>query len=201
MKERPSMNCPCLAKIFCVWAFQLSVPILADDFYVVTGTYKIQPEAQQAAVKGGWVLNTNFYNQLTPNLFAVVRGPFRTKDEADKNLKWLVKGGKYPESYVKNAGAINIEVKIGNRALTPQMLAALLGEIRINVKESAGASNPCEPQEPYKELSLSYVTIERGDGGRTNQPLFKPKEVELEVGAFWEIKSTGQIDRMRVCAE
>lgn len=79
----------------------------ADDFYVITGTYKAQKEAQQvAALKGGWVLNTNFYSQLTPNLYAVVRGPFKTKSEAAKQLSWFLDGDRYPGSYIKNAGKL-----------------------------------------------------------------------------------------------
>ena len=127
----------------------LSGSVVAADYYVITGTYKTQIEAQNiAAMKGGWVLNTNFYNSLTPNLFAVVRGPFTTKKEADKRIARLMDVGGYPGSYVKNAGTINIQVNIGNTALSPQMIAALLGEIRIDVSESKGGSNPCEPQEP-----------------------------------------------------
>ncbi len=191
-----------MSKIIIVLLVILPMTAVADDFYVITGTYKTQKEAQQtAATKGGWVLNTNFYNQLTSNLYAVVRGPFRTKDEADKQLASLKEGGRYPGSYVKNAGNINIEVKIGNKALSPQMIAALLGEIRIDITESKGGTNPCEPEEPYKELSLSYVTLERSQDEKKDKIVFKPLDVQLEVGAFWEIKRTGEIDRMRICAE
>lgn len=180
----------------------LPSPAFADDFYVITGTYRTQKEAQQiAANKGGWVLNTNFYSQLAPDLYVVARGPFRTKAEADKVLAVLMKGGRYPGSYVKNAGTITIEVKIGNKAISPQMIAALLGEIRIEVREDKGGEHPCEPQEPYKDLTLSHVTIERAFDEKKDQTIFKAQEVELEVGAFREIKRTGQIERMRVCAE
>src|SRR5580698_4261056 len=86
----------------------------ADDFYVITGTFKTQSEAQQvAATKGGWVLNTNFYNQLTPGVFAVVRGPYRSKGEADTQLSELERFAIFAGSYVRNAGNINIEIKIG----------------------------------------------------------------------------------------
>ena len=180
----------------------ISGPVFADDFYIIIGTYKLQKEAQQAAAtKGGWVLNTNFYDRLTPNLFAVVRGPFTTKKLADHHLAILMKSGKYRGSYVKNAEMINIQVKIGNKALSPQMLAAILGELRIEVTEHKGSSNPCEPQEPYKGLSFSYVTIARGYDEKKEELLFSPQDVPIEVGAFWEIKSTGEINRMRVCAE
>jgi hypothetical protein len=187
-----------------IFILLIALPVFAhaDDYYVITGTHKTQEEAQQiAAMKGGWVLNTNFYNQLTPGLYAVVRGPFKTKIDADKQLAWLIKGGRYPGSYVRNAGSINIEIKIGNKALSPQMLAALLGELRIDVSEHKGGSNPCEPQEPYKQISLKYFTLVRGYDAKKNQVTFEPKVVELDIGQFWEIKESGEIDRMRICAE
>lgn len=182
--------------------FFISGPVFAADFYVITGTYKMQKEAQQvAAIKGGWVLNTNFYDQLTPNRFAVVRGPFTTKKTADQNLAMLMEGGGYRGSYVKNAETINIQVKIGDKALSPQMLAAIFGELKIDVTEHKGGSNPCEPQEPYKALSFSYVTIVRDYDEKKGTVLFHPRDVPVDIGAFREIKSTGEIDRMRICAE
>lgn len=195
MNLRPSI-------ILATALFFIVEPVFADDFYVIIGTYKVQKEAQQAAAtKGGWVLNTNFYNKLTPNLFAVVRGPFSTKKMADDQLAMLMESGKYRGSYVKNAETINIQVKTGNRAISPQMIAAILGEFRIDVIEHKGGSNPCEPQEPYKGLTFSYVTLARGYDEKKDKLSFNPQDIPIEVGAFWEIKSTGEIDRMRTCAE
>lgn len=195
MNLRPSI-------ILATALFFIVEPVFADDFYVIIGTYKVQKEAQQAAAtKGGWVLNTNFYNKLTPNLFAVVRGPFSTKKMADDQLAMLMESGKYRGSYVKNAETINIQVKTGNRAISPQMIAAILGEFRIDVIEHKGGSNPCEPQEPYKGLTFSYVTLARGYDEKKDKLSFNPQDIPIEVGAFWEIKSTGEIDRMRICAE
>lgn len=191
-----------ISKIILALLLTSTVCAKADDFYVITGTHKTQKEAQQvAALKGGWVLNTNFYSQLTSNLYAVVRGPFKTKSEADKRLKWLMDGGRYPGSYVKSAGNINIEIKVGNKALSPQMLAALLGELRIDVSEHKGGAHPCEPQEPYKRISLSYVNVARGYDEKKDKETYAPKDVELDIGALWEIKKSGEVDRMRICAE
>lgn len=174
----------------------------AGDIYVITGTYKAQAEAQEvAALRGGWVLNTNFYDRLTPNLFAVVRGPFATAVEAEKHQASLMRGGRYPGSYVKDAGAINIQIKIGDRDLSPQMLAALFGEISMEVVNEKGASNPCEPQEPYSYVSLSYVSIARGFDEKTDAMTFKPDRIPLNAGAFRQIERTGEIRRMRICAE
>lgn len=182
--------------------FFIFEPAFADDFYIIIGTYKVQKEAQQAAAtKDGWVLNTNFYDQLTPNLFAVVRGPFTAKKLAEQNLAMLMESDKYRGSYVKNAGTINIQVKIGNKAISPQMLAAIFGELRIDITEHKGGSNPCEPQEPYKGLTFSYVTLAREYDEKQGKLSFNPQDNPIDVGAFWEIKSTGEIDRMRICAE
>jgi len=110
----------------------LPASVLANDFYIINGTYKTQIQAQEiAASNGGWVLNTNFYNQLQPNLYAVVRGPFKTKHEAAKQLSELTKAGRYAGSYVKNAGAITIEIKMGNKKLSPQTLGARHGDRHI----------------------------------------------------------------------
>lgn len=174
----------------------------ADDFYVITGTFKTQSEAQQvAATKGGWVLNTNFYNQLTPGVFAVVRGPYRSKGEADTQLSELERFAIFAGSYVRNAGNINIEIKIGNKELSPQMLAALLGELRIDVSENAGGNGPCEPQEPYKAISLSYVTVERASDMKNGKVTDRPKDVKLDIGGLWQLKRSGAVDRMRICTE
>lgn len=171
----------------------------AGDFYVVTATEKSQKPAQEkAAVFGGWVLNTNFYPKMTPNLFSVVRGPYKTKEAAEKFLKVLDpkdKTSPYYGSYVKDAGKINIQLKLGNKNLSPQMIAAILGEIRIDVDEEKGGDNPCEEGEPYKNITLSFVSITRGEDH------INPEEVTLEVGSFTESIRTGEVDRMRACFE
>src|SRR4030095_11920117 len=45
--------------------------------------------------------------------------------------------------------------------LSPATVAALLGEILLDVESHPGGADPCEPQEPYEELRLSYVTVNR----------------------------------------
>jgi len=62
----------------------------AADFFVFTDTFKSQQDAQdRAALVGGWVLDTDTYSGLAPNLFAVVRGPYSTRQVADRRLKEL----------------------------------------------------------------------------------------------------------------
>lgn len=187
-----------------VFASFLALPTSAsaDDFFVITAAFHTQKEAQEsAAVNGGWVLNTNFYTKLTPGVYAVVRGPFKTKSDADTQLASLQSYSNFKSSYVRDAGNLNIEIKIGNKAINPQVLAALLGELRIDVTENAGGSNPCEPQGPYSSISLSYVTAERGIDEKKNKETEQPKDVKLEIGGFWQMKDTGEIGRMRICTE
>jgi hypothetical protein len=81
------------------------------------------------------------------------------------------------------------------------MIAALLGEILIKVGESKGGSHPCEPQEPYEQLTLSYITVVRKWDDKNQRALDQPKAVPIDVGAFRQIKSSGQIEHMRICVE
>jgi len=48
---------------------------------------------------------------------------------------------------------------------------------------------------------LSYVTLDRDFDEKKDQLIFKPRDVQVDVGSFFEIKSTGEIFRMRICAE
>ena len=62
----------------------------AGEFFVVTDTFKSQREAQdRAASVGGWVLDTDAYSGFSPNLFAVVRGPYANRQSADQRLREL----------------------------------------------------------------------------------------------------------------
>jgi len=174
----------------------------ADDHFVITHTMKSQDEAQEkAALMGGWVLNTNLYGNLKPNLFAVVRGPFKSIKKAKRTLDWLKKGGNYPGSYVKSAGKVNISVRLGNKYLSPQMLTALFGEFTINISKEKGAENPCKPQEPYYDISITHVGLARKYNSKTEKSYIEPVRQNIDMGGFWQIISTGEISRMRICAE
>ena len=90
---------------------------------------------------------------------------------------------------------------MGSPQLSPQILAALLGELDVKVSDEAGGKNPCEPQESYQRVQLSYMGLERSMDKSTGTPTFAPKLRPLDLGAFWVIKKTGAIVRMRACAE
>src|SRR5581483_1464904 len=108
-------------------------------------TFKSQREAQdRAASVGGWVLDTDAYSNLPPNLFAVVRGPYAKRESADQQLKELKSSKTYRAAYVKDAGALHVAAGLA-RSVPPKVLTALLGELSVDVTDRAGGTDPCEP--------------------------------------------------------
>jgi hypothetical protein len=87
------------------------------------------------------------------------------------------------------------------KSIPPNVLAALLGELSITATDMPGGGNPCEPQEPYQDVSISVMTLDRTYNEKTETDGVKPRRVNLDIGGFWVIKRTGEIERMRVCAE
>jgi hypothetical protein len=174
---------------------------LASDFFVVTDTFKSQQDAQdRAALVGGWVLDTDAYSGLASNLFVVVRGPYATRRIADQQLNELKRIKTYKGAYVKEAGAVRIPPGLGN-SVSPKVLAALLGELSVVVTDRPGATNPCEPQEPYQEVAVSVVTLDRTIDPKTDADGFKARRVNLDIGGFRVLKRTGEVERVRICAE
>jgi hypothetical protein len=178
-----------------------AAPALAADFFVVTDTSRSQRDAQaRAAAVGGWVLDTDAYSGLAPGMFAVVRGPYASRPAAERRLKDLQKQKAYKAAYVKDAGDLRLAPAFA-KSVPPKVLAALLGELSIVVKDEPGGKNPCEPQEPYQDVSLSVVMVDHTYDDKTQTEGFKPRRTNLDIGGFWVIKRTGEIERMRVCAE
>jgi len=181
--------------------FSFTARARAADFFVVTDTFKSQRDAQdRAALVGGWVLDTDAYTSFASNLFAVVRGPYSTRQVADQRLKELKAIKTYKAAYVKEGGTVRIAPALAN-SVSPKVLSALLGELSVVVTDRPGATNPCEPQEPYQEVSLSVVTLDRTVDPKTDADGFKPRRVNLDIGGFRVIKRTGEFERMRICAE
>jgi hypothetical protein len=173
----------------------------AADFFVVTDTFKSQQDAQsRAATVGGWVLDTDAYSGLGPSLFAVVRGPYTSRHVAEEHLNELKAIKTYKAAYVKDAGALRLPPTLV-KSVPPKVLAALLGELSIAVTDKPGGGNPCEPQEPYQDVSISVVTLDRTYNDKTGTDGARPRRHDLDIGGFWVIKRTGEIERMRVCAE
>jgi hypothetical protein len=175
--------------------------VLAENFFVITATSDSQARAQKwAAENGGWVLDTDAYSALTPNQFAVVRGPFKTAKLAESRLATLKSGAAYKGAYVKHAGAPRLPTNLGN-AVPAVALAVLLGEISVAIEDHTGGSNPCEPQEPYQSVSLSYAGLSRRYDPATDSYPVASERVPIDVGSFSIIKRTGELDRMRACYE
>jgi len=101
---------------------------------------------------------------------------------------------------VKEAGAVRIPPGLGN-SVSPKVLAALLGELSVVVTDRPGATNPCEPQEPYQEVAVSVVTLDRTIDPKTDADGFKARRVNLDIGGFRVLKRTGEVERVRICAE
>jgi hypothetical protein len=179
----------------------VAAPARASDFFVVTETFKSQQEAQvRAAFGDGWVLDTNAYSGLAPNMFAVVSGPYASRKVAEQRLKELKDEGTSKGAYVKDAGTLRVVPALA-KAVPPKVLTALLGELSVVVTDKPGEENPCEPQEPYQEVSVTTVTLDRTYDAAKGTEGFKPRRVDLDLGGFWVIKRTGEIKRMRVCTE
>jgi hypothetical protein len=173
----------------------------AADFFVVTDTLKSQQDAQaRAASVGGWVLDTDAYTALAPGLFAVVRGPYSSRQIAEQRLKELKVIKTYKTAYVKDAGTLRVPTAFA-KSVPPKVLAALLGELSVVVTDRPGGANPCEPQEPFQEVEVSVVSLERTGHPDTEVEGFKARRVNLDIGGFRVIKRTGEIERMRLCAE
>jgi len=130
----------------------------------------------------------------------VVRGPYAKRESADQQLKELKSSKTYRAAYVKDAGALHVAAGLA-RSVPPKVLTALLGELSVDVTDRAGGTDPCEPPEPYQAVSVSVVTLDRTYDKAKDTEGFKPRRVDLDIGGFWIIKRTGEIERMRVCAE
>jgi hypothetical protein len=190
-----------LALLGSIAAMALCGTARAADFFVVTDTFKGQQDAQvRAASVGGWVLDTDAYSGLGSGLFAVVRGPYSSRQGAEQSLKELKATKMYKGAYVKDGGTLRLPPTLV-KSVPPKVLAALLGELSITATDMPGGSNPCEPQEPYQDVAISVVTLDRTYNDKTEKDGTKPRRITLDIGGFWVIKRTEEIERMRVCAE
>jgi hypothetical protein len=172
-----------------------------EDYYVITYTNQSQRAAQQETTStGGWVLDTDLYPNLAPGLYAVVRGPYHSSDEATRQLEWLQSGDDYPDAYIRNAGQIRLRAGVSS-GVPPAMVAALLGELEFEVEERAGAENPCEPQAPYHRVQLVWWEPSRSPDPETGAVRWSVMRNEVRFGGFWWIDASGVVEHMRACFE
>lgn len=151
-----------------------AAPPADGPFFVVAATFSAKASAQaEAQAHGGWVLRTDLYRALTPGYFAVVRGPFERRADAEAVLDGV--RFRQPEAYVRSGGASILPPALGD----PALLAALLGEVAADVREGeAGA--PCAPEEPHLVVRFA------GPG-------------EAAPGEFHVIHRTGEVRAARIC--
>jgi hypothetical protein len=166
----------------------------AENFFVITATFDSQRQAQNAAAEtGGWVLDTDIYSALTPDLFAVVRGPFSTDAAAKAELQFLSSSRGYQGAYVKAAGAPRFPMN--------PLQAALFGEVSIELEDRPGGTNPCEPQEPYQSIKLSHAGVTRRHDQASDTFPIVAERLPIDLGGFSVIKRTGELQLMRACFE
>ncbi len=180
--------------------------LLCDDFYIITSTFKTQLEAQKkAAIVGAWVLNTNFYPKLRANLFSVVHGPYSDKSNAKKAWRKLSKRKAYKpakDTYIKNAGIIDIENGIKKLNIPLKLVAALLGELNINFKHFNKSTHPCLPQEPYDYINVKHYKLSaEGDPEHPDQINYIPFLRPVPIGGIFATESDGAVGISRICIE
>lgn len=187
-----------LIVIFLLFSFEA----FAESYFVVSGSYEQQDEAQREAVlNGGWVLNTNFYSKLKPNFFAVVRGPFKSKRVASKVLLELQKTNRFKNSYIKDAGTVALIEGIDKSGIPLEIVLAILGEIRIDYQKVDRGRNPCEPSGEFIDYSLHYYSLKRVWEQSKNLSRFESAQYRVDIGGLWLIGQDQSIERMRKCFE
>lgn len=150
-------------------------------YFVMAGSFQSKRTAQDYALQtGGWVLRTDLYALLTPGYFAVVHGPFFSRDAAEATRERLG----LDDAYVRLGGDSYLPPSLGD----PALLAALLGDLGAEVTPRDGATDGCAPPEPYLDIRIRYVA----DSGRDETP-------SLGRG-FWVLRRTGEVRRIPPCA-
>ena len=117
-----------------------------DNYYVIVSSDTTRAEAEARTSAGTWVLDTNLYPRLSPNLYAVVRGPYPDLPMAEGVLDFARRS--HPDAYIRNAGPPDIG-QDEPRAL----VAAVLGTVEVDVTREPGGRHGCEPQEPYAVIA------------------------------------------------
>ncbi|MEM8557329.1 MAG: SPOR domain-containing protein [Bacteroidota bacterium] len=148
-------------------------------YFVMAGSFKSKQTAQTYALQtGGWVLRTDLYALLTPGFYAVVHGPFFSRDAAEATRERLG----LTDAYVRLGGDSYLPPSLGD----PALLAALLGDLGATVDARDGATDGCAPPEPYLDVQIRYAI------GEDTPPAFGR--------GFWVIRRTGEVRRIPACA-
>lgn len=153
----------------------------SGPFFVYSGSFTTKSAARtHAREHGGWILRTDLYTGLTPGFFAVVRGPFRARADADTVLAKVRRHA--PDALVRAAGAPILPRALGDTAL----LAAVLGDLLVDVSPGDSEANPCAPREPHATVLIGFADPVLGE--------------DAPSGGFWVVERTGEIIPIRSCA-
>ena len=114
------------------------------DYYVILSSDTTRADAEEKSAAGTWVLETTLYPGLTPNLYAVVRGPFDSLPIAEEVLAFA--RGSHPDAYIRNAGILPV-----GQGDSQTLVSTLLGDTLVDVRHEPGGRHGCEPQEAYSE--------------------------------------------------
>lgn len=155
-------------------------------YFVMAGSFKSKRTAQEYALQtGGWVLRTDLYALLTPGFYAVVHGPYFSRDAAETARDRL----DLPDAYVRLGGDSYLPPSLGD----PALLAALLGDLGADVTARDGATDGCRPPEPYLDIRIRYVADALAVEGEHDEaaPLGR---------GYWVLRRTGEVRRIPDCA-
>ena len=175
----------------------MMMPMTAHaNWFVVSSTHTEHREAQDTAAEhGGWVLNGGLYHGLKSGEFHVVHGPFADKAPAQALTKRMKKADKGVK--LKHAGEA---FTLPGLDVDPNVLVALLGEVSIKTEWHKGGESPCEPQEPYQEVTLEWSSVQPQLDPAGNVSVQTVRE-DAGLQGFWVLQSTGAVERMRACLE
>jgi hypothetical protein len=168
-------------------------PFARADTFVIVSTHTSKVEAQRKAAPGRmWVLDTNWYSRLAPNLFAVVVGPFDSA-VAKRELAEIKQAG-VKDAVIKDAG--HLRIPKASREMPIAAIVALLGYFDFEVNEGPGGEAPCVPEEPYLRVTLKQTFATRGHPDDV-----KIATVPIAEQGFFIIKRTGAVESRGVCLE
>ncbi len=173
-----------IASVFALAGPVLAQPSAEGPYFIYLGSFTSKGAAQaQARVLDGWVLRTDLYRGLTPGFFAVVRGPFRTREDAEAALPRA--RAVQPEALVRHAGPPALPPALGDAGL----LAAVLGDLTVAVSDSVATRNPCAPNEPHLTVLVGFASE------------LVPQRGDRPAAGFWLLERTGEVVPIRVCGE
>lgn len=181
-----------------------------------TGTNKAA-ENTLAREDGSWVLPTDLTSTLTPHLYAVVRGPFHTEEEAKQAGAGLrptfLTGG-----YVKDAGALKIPTTFATDAQTvpASVLIAMTGwlsdpaGVTFTVSQEETGGTLCAPIGPALRVSAMRGRTQIREEMTAKQIALLKKffgeetlsQDEQTTGVFfWVSKESGEVVAPSICLD